>query len=162
MTRPTHPRPAQELTERLAAVEARSAALGTKHAAATRTLDALRTTVAYLFRETGCDTPATRELLGDCGVNESNVLQYLALIEQRCSEIVPLYAEQAAGREAPPPPVQAEPSEARSFLTQQVRPPHLLRARVVADCARPPGARGSARRAGLCGQHRPPLRRGRL
>ena len=85
-------------------------------------LDALRSTVGDMFTETGCDTAATRELLGDCGVNESNVLQYLALIEQRCSEILPLYAEQVAAREAPPPGVQAEPSEAQSYFTQQVRP----------------------------------------
>jgi hypothetical protein len=142
-------------------VEARSAALGAKHAAATRTMDALRATVADIFRETGCDTAATRELLGDSGVNESNVLQYLALIEQRCSEIMPLYAEHVAGREATPPPVQAEPSEARSYLTQQVRAV-ISSKRVMAHRARAPGARGNACLAGLRGQHRPPLRCRRL
>ena len=95
-----------------------------------------------MFRETGCDTAATRELLGDCGVNESNVLQYLALIEQRCCEIMPLYAEQAGGRI--PPPVQAEPSEARSFLTQQVRSPFCWACAMAhrARTARKLGAQG--------------------
>ena len=80
-----------------------------------RTLDVLKTTISEIFEETGCNTAATRELLGEGGVNESNVLQYLALIEQRCNELMPYYV-QHTGRQGTPS-VQAEPSEARSSFT---------------------------------------------
>ncbi len=35
-----------------------------------------------------CNTPAVMELLGDEGVNEKNLMQYLGIIEQRTNEIL--------------------------------------------------------------------------
>ena len=82
-------------------MDARSEALEIKYAAATRTIEALKTAIHTVFQDTGCNTPATLELLGGAGVTESNVLQFLALIEQRAHEIVQLYL-QRHGRNATP------------------------------------------------------------
>jgi len=113
-------RAAQETSERLESLLTRCSALDAKYGATTRTLEALRATVGETFEEIGCNTAATRELLGEGGVNESNLLQYLALIEQRAGgEIVPLYTQRLARLGVPV--MQAEPSEARSVFTQLVR-----------------------------------------
>jgi hypothetical protein len=101
---------------RMAATEAQSAALSIKFTAATRTMDGLKSSIGEMFDEVGCNTAATRELLGDGGVTDSSVLQYLALIEQRCEEIVSLFLSRLA-RMPPMPSVQAEPSETRSSFT---------------------------------------------
>ncbi len=61
-----------------------------------RTMEALKASITKIFEDTGCNTPATRELLGDLGMSESNVLQYLALVEQRTSEIMALYVQKLA------------------------------------------------------------------
>ena len=79
--------------DKLAAVESRAAALEAKYVTVTATLDALKATINRIFDNTGCNTAATRKLLGDLGITESNVLQYLALIEQRASEIMALYTQ---------------------------------------------------------------------
>jgi hypothetical protein len=36
----------------------------------------------------GCDTPAVRDLLGEDGVTEANLMAYLGIIEQRTNEIL--------------------------------------------------------------------------
>ena len=128
----------QGLHDKLAAVESRAAALDAKYVSVTATLDALKTTINRIFDSTGCNTAATRKLLGDLGITESNVLQYLALIEQRASEIMALYTQKLTRAGVPvvqvravqrgallPTPradkpcfPQAEPSEARSIFTQ--------------------------------------------
>ena len=148
-------------------MEARSAALDVKFAAAMQAMEGLKASIGKIFEDTGCNTAATRELLGDLGVSESNVLQYMALIEQRSSEILSHYlqklarggipAVQASGRAYPSrlhlshcvgPSPQAEPSEARSIYTQQVRAlgPWM---RCLADAPRRAGHRGRL----CCGRH---------
>jgi hypothetical protein len=128
----------QGLHDKLAAVESRAAALEAKYVSVTATLDALKATINRIFDATGCNTAATRKLLGDLGITESNVLQYLALIEQRASEIMALYMQKLTRAGVPvvqvrtgqrgvllfipradkPCGTQAEPSEARSIFTQ--------------------------------------------
>lgn len=51
----------------------------------------LRDIITRTFQGTGCDTAATRELLGDEGVTESNIMQYLGIVEQRANELISLY-----------------------------------------------------------------------
>ena len=108
----------QGLEETVAAMEARSEALEIKYTAATRTVEALKTSIQTLFEKIGCSTPATRELLGGTGVTESNVLQFLALIEQRACELLRLYLQRRA-RLGAPAGVQEEASEARTVSAQQ-------------------------------------------
>ena len=98
-------------------MEARSEALEIKYTAATRTVEALKASIQTLFEKIGCSTPATRELLGGAGVTESNVLQFLALIEQRACELLRLFLQRRARLGAPA--VQEEASEARTVSAQQ-------------------------------------------
>ena len=107
----------QNLEEKVAAMDARSEALEIKYTAATRTVEALKASIQTLFEKIGCSTPATRELLGSTGVTESNVLQYLALIEQRACELLRLYLHRRARLGAPA--MQEEASEARTATVQQ-------------------------------------------
>lgn len=103
--------PLQGLEEKVAAMEARSEALEIKYSAATRTIEALKTAIHTIFEETGCSTPATLELLGGSAVTESNVLQFLALIEQRACEIMQVYM-QRVGRPGVPPVQEVSESHA--------------------------------------------------
>jgi len=48
--------------------------------------------ITSIYNKIGCNTPANRELLGDLGVNESNMLSYLGVIEQRANEVLQMYA----------------------------------------------------------------------
>lgn len=41
-----------------------------------------------MFEEAGCSTPAVQEMLGDVGITEVNMLQYLGILEQRTNEIL--------------------------------------------------------------------------
>ena len=36
-----------------------------------------------MFEQAGCGTPAVRSLLGEEGVSEANMMQYLGILEQR-------------------------------------------------------------------------------
>ena len=47
--------------------------------------------VESLFNKAGCDSTAITELLGGhAGVTDSNILQYMGIIEQRCNELLHL------------------------------------------------------------------------
>ena len=49
--------------------------------------------VESLFNKTGCDGSAIFEMLGgNAGVSDTNVLQYLGLIEQRANELLQLHS----------------------------------------------------------------------
>lgn len=41
-----------------------------------------------MFEQAGCGTPAVRSLLGEEGVSEGNMMQYLGILEQRTNEIL--------------------------------------------------------------------------
>lgn len=41
-----------------------------------------------LFMRSGCNTPAVRDLLGEDGITDSNLLSYLGIIEQRVHELL--------------------------------------------------------------------------
>jgi len=56
------------------------------------TVKALKVGIWAIFNKIGCNTPAAREMLGDEGVTEQNMMQYLGIIEQRTNEILQLYA----------------------------------------------------------------------
>ena len=57
------------------------------------TINHLKTGIHSIFSRIGCGTGSTEEMLGNQGVTESNMMQYLGLIEQRTSEILQLYAQ---------------------------------------------------------------------
>ena len=52
--------------------------------------------IQSIFNKIGCNTPANMEMLGNEGVTEANMMQYLGIIEQRTNEILQLYASTQA------------------------------------------------------------------
>jgi len=44
--------------------------------------------ISNMFEQAGCGTPAVRILLGEEGVSEGNMMQYLGILEQRTNEIL--------------------------------------------------------------------------
>jgi hypothetical protein len=56
-----------------------------------RVLDQLKSGIDSVFSKIGCDSTAINELLGGhAGITESNMLQYLGLVEQRTNELLQL------------------------------------------------------------------------
>ncbi len=59
--------------------------------------NALKLSIGELFERIGCNTPAVRDLLGDDGVSEANLMAYLGIIEQRTNEILQVGREEDDG-----------------------------------------------------------------
>lgn len=57
-----------------------------------QTVGELKNSVHSMFQKLGCSTPAVRELLGDSGVTDQNILQHVSVIEQRVNEILRAYS----------------------------------------------------------------------
>ena len=63
-----------------------------RYEAAVSTVGLLRSSIADIFVKIGCDSPAVRELLGDEGVTENNIMSYLGIMEQRTNELLQMNA----------------------------------------------------------------------
>lgn len=50
--------------------------------------DFMQDGISNVFEQAGCGTPAVRSLLGEGGVTETNMMQYLGIVEQRTNEIL--------------------------------------------------------------------------
>ena len=85
-----------DLETRLSKTESKADMYENKHGAALKTVNALKTGILNIFNKIGCNTPAVMEMLGDQGITEQNMMQYLGIIEQRTNELLQLYATQAA------------------------------------------------------------------
>lgn len=69
-----------------------------KYSTATKTINQLKTGIHGIFSRLGCaSTTPMEEMLGNQGVTESNIMQYLGFIEQRTIEILQLYTASQAG-----------------------------------------------------------------
>ena len=55
---------------------------------ASKTINQLKTGIHSIFTRIGCATTSVEEMLGNQGVTESNMMQYLGIIEQRTTEIL--------------------------------------------------------------------------
>lgn len=92
---------ARAMEERLQRTRARADEHEQRHAAAVKTINQLKTGIHGIFSRLGCGTggaTAVEEMLGNQGVTESNMMQYLGVIEQRTIEILQMYA---ASQQAP-------------------------------------------------------------
>ncbi len=100
----------QDTEERLRTAEARAGRYGRKLEGAHRRVGMLKQAIQDMFAQAGCDTPATRGMLGDGGVSETNLMVYLGIIEQRTNEILqvglPVKFSHAL---TPPPPLPPPP-----------------------------------------------------
>jgi len=85
-------RAVRALDERLRRAESRARRYDRKHAAAMRTMAKLKDGAWRVFNKIGCNTEVNRALLGEDGVTDHNVMQYLGVIEQRTNEILQMFA----------------------------------------------------------------------
>lgn len=87
----------REVEERLAGAEGSAELYEKRYEAASSTVNMLKGAIWELFNKIGCNTPAVRQLVGEDGVQESNVMSFLSIIEQRTNELLQLYALRKAG-----------------------------------------------------------------
>lgn len=86
----------QKLEKRLKTAEQKSNTYDQKYKEATLTLHLLKDGAWRMYNKIGCNIPSNRELLGDEGVTDNNVMQYLGVVEQRTNEILQMFAASQA------------------------------------------------------------------
>lgn len=82
----------KELNEKYEVAKTAADQYERKHQAAAKTVGQLKTGIHSIFSRLGGTSAAVEEMLGNQGVTESNMLQYLEIIEQRTTEILEQYA----------------------------------------------------------------------
>jgi hypothetical protein len=87
----------RDLEEKLLKTEKKAEEYELRHQAANRTIISLKNGIQSIFTRIGAGTNAVDEILGNQGVTESNMMQYLGIIEQRTSEILQAYAASQIG-----------------------------------------------------------------
>ena len=68
-----------------------------RYQTAARTITQLKNGIQSIFARIGAGSASVDEMLGNQGVTESNMMQYLGIIEQRTSEILQAYAASQIG-----------------------------------------------------------------
>jgi hypothetical protein len=86
------------LEDRLASTEARAEQYEAKALKAAKTVSQLEQGIQSIFNKIGCDKSALSDMLGTTGVTESNMMQYLGIIEQRTNELLQVYHAHAKER----------------------------------------------------------------
>mmetsp|Transcript_14819 Transcript_14819/g.29726 ORF Transcript_14819/g.29726 Transcript_14819/m.29726 type:complete len:541 (-) Transcript_14819:80-1702(-) len=81
----------KDLEDRLASTEFRAEQYEAKAMKAAKTVSQLEQGIQSIFNKIGCDKSALSDMLGTTGVTESNMMQYLGIIEQRTNELLQLY-----------------------------------------------------------------------
>ncbi len=74
----------KDLENRLASTEERSEQYEAKALKAAKTVSQLEQGIQSVFKKIGCDKSFISDMLGTTGVTESNMMQYLGMIEQVC------------------------------------------------------------------------------
>mmetsp|Transcript_7500 Transcript_7500/g.17164 ORF Transcript_7500/g.17164 Transcript_7500/m.17164 type:complete len:387 (+) Transcript_7500:3-1163(+) len=82
----------KDLEDKLAKTEAKAELYEHKAAQAMTTVNSLKAGIQSIFNKIGCNQSSVSEMLGNAGVTESNMMQYLGIIEQRTNEILQMYA----------------------------------------------------------------------
>ena len=82
----------RDLEDRLSRTERKADEYDTRFQRAVRTISQLKTGIHSIFTRIGAASTSVEEMLGNQGVTESNMMQYLGIIEQRTSEILQSYA----------------------------------------------------------------------
>lgn len=78
----------KSLSQKLAKTEARADQYESRYKAARKVMNNLKSAVHSIFNKIGCSSEDVNDVLGDAGTTDSNLMQYLALIEQRAGEII--------------------------------------------------------------------------
>jgi hypothetical protein len=96
----------EALESRLTKIETKGNAYQDRYGTASKTVKSLKDGIAGLFVKVGCAGTAAAEMLGTAGVTESNMMQYLGLIEHRTNELVTQYNKLKEPEKEPEPVVQ--------------------------------------------------------
>lgn len=91
-----------------------------------KTINQLKIGIKSIFDRIGCNNESVQEIIGTHGVTESNMMQYLGIIEQRTNEILQMYSACQvkgpfdANHAKDNKPVQAQPRE-----EVKIEPPNM-------------------------------------
>jgi len=88
---------ARDLQEKLEKTNKQTEEHETRFQTATRTITQLKNGIHQIFTRIGAASASVDEMLGNQGVTETNMLQYLGIIEQRTSEILQQFAATQMG-----------------------------------------------------------------
>ncbi len=83
---------ARDLQEKLEKTSKQTKEYESRSQTATRTITQLKNGIHQIFTRIGAASQSVDEMLGNQGVTETNMLQYLGIIEQRTSEILQQFA----------------------------------------------------------------------
>eukprot|EP01135_Chromosphaera_perkinsii_P002361 Nk52_evm15s222 gene=Nk52_evmTU15s222 len=81
----------KELEDKLTVTEQSAESYEAKHTQAAKIINQLKSGIQSIFTRIGCDKSQITDMLGSAGVTESNMMQYLGIIEQRTNEILQTY-----------------------------------------------------------------------
>eukprot|EP00753_Platysulcus_tardus_P000812 PLAT10730.1.p1 GENE.PLAT10730.1~~PLAT10730.1.p1 ORF type:complete len:587 (-),score=363.97 PLAT10730.1:133-1893(-) len=87
----------KDLEAKLSRTEAKAEEYDFKYSASMKTVSQLKAGIHTIFYKIGCDASAVEEMFGDHGVTESNMMQYLGIIEQRTNELLQMYVASQHG-----------------------------------------------------------------
>lgn len=87
----------RDLEEKLAKTDKKADEYEQRNQVAMRTITQLKNGIQSIFTRIGATSASVDEMLGNQGVTESNMMQYLGIIEQRTTEILQLYAASQIG-----------------------------------------------------------------
>lgn len=87
----------RDLEDKLSRTDKKAEEYETHYQLANRTITQLKNGIQSIFTRIGAGSTAVDEMLGTQGVTESNMMQYLGIIEQRTSEILQAYAASQIG-----------------------------------------------------------------
>jgi len=90
----------KSVEKNLEVTEKKAEEYGDKHHEVLVILEKLRDGVQRLFTRIGCYSPEVAEMLGDQGVQDGNIMQYLGIIEQRSNEILHMHSASESGGQA--------------------------------------------------------------
>lgn len=87
----------RDLEDKLAKTDKKSDEYQTRYEVAVRTIAQLKNGIQSIFTRIGATQGSVDEMLGNQGVTESNMMQYLGIIEQKTTEILQSYAASQIG-----------------------------------------------------------------
>eukprot|EP00742_Colponemidia_sp_Colp-10_P000533 GILJ01000580.1.p1 GENE.GILJ01000580.1~~GILJ01000580.1.p1 ORF type:complete len:574 (-),score=156.25 GILJ01000580.1:1098-2819(-) len=84
----------KDLEERLARTETKAEQYELKYQQSMKTVNSLKHGIDSIFNRIGCNTSAVQEMLGNQGVTDSNIMQFLGIIEQKTNDLLQKYSNQ--------------------------------------------------------------------
>mmetsp|Transcript_25602 Transcript_25602/g.36081 ORF Transcript_25602/g.36081 Transcript_25602/m.36081 type:complete len:510 (+) Transcript_25602:33-1562(+) len=81
----------EDLANKLNATATKADKFEDRYATASKTIEALKKGIQSVYDKIGFNDEKINEILGNSGVTESNMMQYLGVIEQRVNELLQIY-----------------------------------------------------------------------